>query len=248
MKIYKDQLKTINPSYSIWFSDQIEPMIDFPTTWSQEGHPDCKTTYSLNSHGLRCDEFNEIDKTDKHVVFSGCEMTIPMDIDLVNGWSYRIYNDFFKNKNGFRSLSYPGANQNKIIVNLIKYIYKYGKPDNIIILMPEIIRSYGFWNEGGAFKPKMYRQFKSDDGIEHNSMALPNDVPLELLALNYIQSMRVLESICKMSEIDLVWSTWDKETSDIIDSQGFSNFIPISKSLYSQDEIYSLFKNNIGGN
>jgi hypothetical protein len=154
----------------------------------------------------------------------------------------------FKNKNGFRSLSYPGANQNKILVNLIKYIYLYGKPDKVIILMPEIIRAYGFWAEGGAFKPKMYRQFSPDSGIEHNLMAVPNDVPLELLALNYIQSMRMLESICSISNIDLAWSTWDKETSDIIDSQGFSNFIPISKSLYNQEDIYSLFKNNIGGN
>ncbi len=247
MKSYKDKLKEINSVYDVWLSDSIEPMIDFPTTWSQSGHIDCKTEYLLNNHGLRCDDFNAVDLQENHVLFAGCEITIPMDIDLKNAWSYKIYEDFFKNKNGFRSISYPGANQDKIIINIIKYIYKYGKPNKIILLMPEAIRSYGFWNEGKAFKPKMYRQFKSDSGIEHNSMALPNDVPLELLCLKYIQSMRFLEIFCNVSKIDLIWSTWDKDTSDIIEDKGFLKFIPISNNLYDQIDIYNLFKNKIEG-
>ena len=46
---------------------------------------------------------------------------------------------------------------------------------------------------------------------------------------------------------NLIWSTWDKDTSDIIENKGFLKFIPISNNLYDQIDIYNLFKNKIEG-
>ena len=105
--------------------------------------------------------------------------------------------------------------------------------------MPEVIRSYGYWSEGNVYKPKMYRQLFG--GEEHNAMALPNDVPFNLLALKYIRQCRILESYCNAVGTDLFWTTWDQKTSDILIDLNFKNFSPSNFSLIDQNDIYNHF-------
>jgi hypothetical protein len=238
MLSYKDQLLDLNPEYTTWLSNKIEPMVEFPTAWMDDH------VYSLNSHGVRCDEFYEIPKAD-HILFAGCEYTLPIAQDLEDSWAYSLYKYYLGATGTFRSLSYPGADPQKIVANVIKYVDLYGAPSKMFVLMPEIIRQYGYWQEGKVYKPKMYRQLKSEDGIEHNLMAQPNDVPLQLLALNYIRSVRILESFCSATGINLFWTTWDKDTSDLLDEISFKNFFKTQEDLNTQEQIYKHFINKI---
>lgn len=238
MLSYKDQLLDLNPEYTTWLSSKVEPMVEFPTPWMNDNE------YSLNSSGVRCDEFYTLPKND-HILFAGCEYTLPIDSNLQEAWSYSLYKYYLGAAGTFRSLAYPGADPQKIVSNIIKYVDLYGAPSKLFILMPEIIRQYGYWPEGKVYKPKMYRQFKSDEGIEHNIMAKPNEVPFNLLVLNYIRSIRVLESYCLIAGINLQWTTWDKDTSDILKEMSFKNFFETEQDLYSQEQIYSHFINKI---
>lgn len=234
MLSYKDQLFDLNPKYQAWLSNKVEPMVEFPTPWMEDNE------YILNSNGLRCDEFTELDRPD-HILFAGCEYTLPINEDLNNSWSYNLYRYFLGMTGTFRSLSYPGADPQKIVSNIIKYVDLYGAPSRLFVLMPEIIRQYGYWPEGKVYKPKMYRQLNSEDGVEHNAMAEPNNVPFNLLALNYVRSIRVLESFCMAHKINLLWTTWDKETSDLLKSIGFTYFFETESNLHMQKDIYNHF-------
>jgi hypothetical protein len=238
MLSYKDQLLDLNPEYTTWLSNRIEPMVEFPTPWMKDNE------YSLNSHGIRCDEFYSIPKND-HILFAGCEYTLPIDNNIEDAWSYNLYKYYLGTTGTFRSLSYPGADPQKIVSNIIKYVDLFGAPSKLFVLMPEIIRQYGYWPEGKVYKPKMYRQLKAENEVEHNAMAEPNNVSLQLLALNYVRSIRVLESYCESANINLFWTTWDKQTSDLLQDLSFKNFFETQQDLYSQDQIYSHFVNTI---
>ena len=241
MLSYKDQLSDLATQYKTWLSNKIEPMVEYPTPWMQDNK------YSLNSDGLRCDEFFEISKND-HILFAGCEYTLPIDYDLEHSWAFNIYRYFLGRNDTYRNLSYPGADPEKIVSNIIKYIDTYGAPKKIFVLMPEIIRSYGYWPEGKVFKPKMYRQLQSENGKEHNDMAKPNNVPIQKLSLSYIRWCWALESYCKAINSELYWSTWDKETSNILITLGFNNFFETENNLLDQNEIYSHFVKKIKEN
>lgn len=241
MLSYKDQISDLSSEYKTWLSNKIEPMVEYPTPWMQDNK------YSLNSNGLRCDEFVPISKND-HILFAGCEYTLPINKEVENSWAYNLYKYYLGTTGTFRSLSYPGADPQKIVSNIIKYVELHGAPSKIFVLMPEIIRQYGYWSKGYCFKPKMYRQLKSLDGVEHNLMAEPNNVPIQLLLLNYVRYIRVLESYCKVINSELQWSTWDKDTSDILCDLDFNNFFKTDVDLLDQNEIYSHFVKRIKEN
>lgn len=239
-KKYINKIEDISPMYKIWFSKNVEPLFDYHNPWEENEI----INYKLNNYGLRCDDFYPIDNPQNHIIFAGCENTIPMDVKYEDGWAYRIHKEFFKNKCNFINLSYPGADSDRIVFNILKYINTYGKPSKIFILMPELIRAYGFWPETKGFKPKMYRQYAG--GEEHNLMAIPHDLPPQLLALKFIQSIFFLEQYCKDANIDLCWTSWDSETNIFIKKYQFKGFFDFnSNGLLDQNKIFIEFKKRI---
>ena len=241
MTSYKNKILEVDKTYDSWLMRQIEPMGEFPTDWMLE------VEYALNNYSLRCDDFSVIDKKD-HILFAGCEYTLAMGSELEESWAFNIYRYFFGRNDTFRNISYPGADPEKIVSNIMKYVDSYGAPKKMFVLMPEMIRSYGYWQEGKVFKPKMYRQFKRSPGVEHNEMAEPNNVPFHKLALSYIRWCRALESYCRAIGSELYWSTWDRETSEAVSYLGFDNFFETTRDLTSQSEMYSHFVKKIKEN
>ena len=228
------------PEYRLWMSDQVEPLVDsgFPyPPWFTPGSDEYTTTYKLNNLGLRCDDITE--KTpEKHILFAGCEITVPQGVDQEKGWASIVYNTLVQNGKDFRNLAYTGAAPERIISNLFKYFKNYGNPDQIFLLMPELIRKVGVWvvdekiENDFIFKPKIYRQYKNtsegrDKEVEHNLMAEPKDYPLELLAYNYLNQIRYLEEYCYSNKIKLIWSSWDKSTNDFLNAYPHRYFFNI---------------------
>lgn len=94
--------------------------------------------YKLNSSKLRSDEFVQ-HTTGKHILFGGCSISIGMGVSLEETWPFRLYSDIGY-QTGFFNVSLPGGSIIEIINNVFKYIYKYGNPDQIFILLPGIDR------------------------------------------------------------------------------------------------------------
>lgn len=214
-------------------------MIDGNAPWLKNK----EVRYDLNNEFLRCENFIKIENKEDHILFAGCELSIPIDINMEDGWAYRIHKEFYKGKCNFINLSYPGADPAKIIRNIFKYISRYGIPGKMIILMPELIRAYGYCPDLTTFKPKMYRQWHN--GEEHNKMAVPNNVPIQLLALQYVQSIISLQQYCKDLNIDLCWTTWDKKTNEFLKDYNFNGFFMNDIEHHNQDTIYDMFKQEI---
>ena len=90
----------------------------------------------------------------------------------------------------------------------------------------------------------MYRQHYG--GTEHNLMAEPHDLPVQLLALKYIQSITILNQYCKDTGIDLTWTSWDSQTNEFLEQYNFNGFFNInSQKDFDQNYIYESFKQRI---
>lgn len=236
MTNYLNKVKNINPLYDRWLSPMVDPTVETIPPFMEPGHPDCKTEYILNSHGMRCDEYEK-----NKVIFAGCEYTMPINQNVSDGWAYDLYYNKFKNDSKYIALSYPGASIDRIIGNVFKYINKYGSPEFIFLLAPEINRATGFWPEEKMFKPKIYRQFSDPLGAEHNDMAVPHDLPLHLMALSYFISIRNLETYCKEKNINLSWTSWDLDTNILLNEYDFDNYIKIDRFFKDNKDISNLF-------
>ena len=236
--------KTIPPldEYKIWMSDQVEPLIDSPAPfppWFTKGNPECTTDYVLNNIGLRCDDITEV-KPENHILFSGCEITLPQGVDLDKGWANLVYKELVPDGKDFRNLAYTGAAVERIVSNLFKYFKNYGNPQKLYVLMPELIRKVGVIEDRGVFKPKIYRQYKQlGENMpfepEHNLMAYPNSYPLQLLAYNYLNQVRYLEEYCFSNNIDLLWSSWDKSTNEFLDAYQHRYFFHVDLPTEDND-------------
>lgn len=214
---------------NIWMSDKIEPLIDDTLPpWADPSNPNCKTTYKLNNYGLRCDDFT-LPNPKNHILFAGSEITVPENVDLEKGWAHIVYKNLCPGENNFRNLAYSGASAQRLISNIFKYFKAFGNPEKLFVLMPDITRKIGVVKNDKIFKTKLYNQYQKyeNNDPEHNLFAEPNDYPLILLALEYLQYVRFLEQYCEAANIDLYWSSVDSSTNYFIKQYNFKYFFEI---------------------
>lgn len=186
---------------------------------------DLSVTYSYNNEGFRSDDFKfEHDK--KHLLFSGCSEGegIAADIDTV--WNKLVYNHLNNNNeySGFFNVAIDNFGFHKIIFNIINYINKYSKPDEIIILFPEVCR-VNEWNS----QNRVYMQ----NWANSNNLLSSKDQKIFMDALiNFIPFMKLFESYCESNNIKLIWTTWSNLENDIYKSLNtFKYFFPMDYSL-----------------
>jgi hypothetical protein len=225
--------------YKVWMSDTIERMIDTnetPPPWTIQGNPECTTTYTLNNFGLRCDDFFN-PSPEKHILFAGDEITLAQGVDLEKGWANIVYRNLDPAGGNFRNVSHPGSSATKVVTNLFKYFKAFGNPDKLFVLMPEVIRSIGVIPEHRVFKPKIYRQNMeiTPQLAEHNLMAVPYDIPMALLTLTYLQQVRYLEQYCYATGIDLMWSSWDESTNNLLSNYDLRYFFKVQMPSDERD-------------
>lgn len=112
---------------------------------------DLSITYSYNNEGFRSDDF-KTDHDKKHLLFSGCSEGEGIAADLETVWNKIVYNHLNMDNeySGFFNVAIDNFGFHKIVFNIINYISKYGKPDEIIILFPEVCR-VNEWNSKDNF-------------------------------------------------------------------------------------------------
>lgn len=186
---------------------------------------DLSITYSYNNEGFRSDDF-KTDHDKKHLLFSGCSEGEGIAADLETVWNKIVYNHLNVDNeySGFFNVAIDNFGFHKIVFNIINYISKYGKPDEIIILFPEVCR-VNEWNS----KDNFYFQNWSNS----NNLSSLHDQKIFMDALiNFIPFMKLFESYCESNNIKLLWSTWSQLESDIYKSLNtFKYFLPMDYSL-----------------
>lgn len=97
--------------------------------------------YSLNSFGLRSDEFTN-EHNGKHILFAGCSNTVGDSFynDLI--WPKKLYDMLSKEEktSGYYNVGVCGASISEIISQVNNYIDKFGSPDLIFINLPNLER------------------------------------------------------------------------------------------------------------
>lgn len=235
MSIYLEYINNLNPLYKDWLSYKIDPTVETIPPFMEKGNKDCVVEYYLNSDGMRCDEYSSTD-----VLFAGCEFTMPINMTLEDGWAYKVHKNNFSSS-PYICLSYPGSSVDRIIGNIFKYFNKFGNPKTLFLFAPELNRSVGYWQESNMFKPKIYRQFAKNKGEEHNYMAIPHDLPIEIMALNYLTSIKNLEVYCKNAGINLLWTSWDFDTNVLLNDFNLSSFIFIGRPFHDNNDVANTF-------
>jgi hypothetical protein len=208
---------------------------------------DDSVRYSFNSLGFRSDEFTDY-HDGEHVLFAGCSETEGQGGNLESLWAYMVYKKLSETKkiSGFFNLSRGGWGHDLIIANIIQYIKRYGKPDKIYMLLPNMSRDFDW--QGLENKEEYYiysikttffsvKPFILPDGTVRQKQKLKEQRDL---VTKFINLIKLFEEYCVSNNIELVWSTYSiPDGRNYKNLNVFNNFIDMSDA----DEIISKSKN-----
>jgi hypothetical protein len=162
--------------------------------------------YKYNSDLFRSDHFKK-DHDGLHIIFSGCSSTEGVGIKQEQTWAYNIYNELSKTKklDGYYNLGQSNTGYHQVIGNFMTYVSKYGKPDYLFVLLPNIQRRYEY--------------LEDKDSWTYTSHAQPNDNPKDHPCLDSNDYMSIFPvwakiwtsfiNYCNANDIKIFWSTWD---------------------------------------
>jgi hypothetical protein len=148
-----------------------------------------ETFYSLNSHGLRSDEFKK-KHSGKHILFAGCSVTFGEGLPLEKTWSKKVYDKIssLEKTSGYFNVAVPGLTTIESIYQIQNYIKKFGTPDIIFFNMPD-------------FEREIQKDF-----IDRN---LNDPTKTELLLKLIYGSYDIFRKYCLKNKIKLFSFTWD---------------------------------------
>ncbi len=196
---------------------------------------DNSVKYLYNSMGFRCDEFKK-EHSETHILFSGCSETEGVGDNIENNWSYLLFNKINQKikTTGYFNLGKSSSGFNRIINDVIVYMQKYGKPDIIFILFPNIARWTEWVSNDVGYKsigvaPNNNKKEKVD--IDTTSIKQQRD-----LILQFILLIRLLELYCKDNHIKLYWSSWDvaeeNNYNNLQSINSFNRFVNFNLELF----------------
>jgi hypothetical protein len=158
--------------------------------------------YPLNNYCHMSDDFFPLDSQNTNVLFAGCSVTAGEYLPYGYAWPHHLY-DYLKEKNSNigpkHILGFPGGNAEKIIANIFKYIDKFGKPDYIFLMLPDMFRIYTAKED--IFAPE----------ITYSSGSTINDLMFPFQGMyQYQMAYRNLEILCSALNIKLMGTSWEK--------------------------------------
>lgn len=177
----------------------------------------------FNSKNYRSHEFTKNHLGKMHVLFSGCSVTFGDGLFLEEVWSYKLWKSL-GTTSGYFSLAMQGNNIPNIVFEIMKYCSIYGKPDMIVLNLPDIYRS---------FKPH------SHDNKMFMFYCLADPVPKEskeaslMLEVQAFQAYKMLELFCDSNDIPLYSFSWSADTENLLGDGEFKTFFKLDKDEMS---------------
>ena len=185
-------------------------------------------TYILNRDGFRSQHFENFNQEDYNVLTAGCSFTFGVGLPKDYIWNDMMINHIGKKEKVENyDISYPGHSIYLIIKNVFSFIEKYGKPNKIFILFPDMHRSlfYSYKNENFNL---------CTISINHLTHKLDNEIKNAVMAYNegtqliHLTSyIHALEALCSALNIDLLWTTWNKIDAEKFSQINFKNFVDL---------------------
>ena len=192
---------------------------------------DGTVSYHYNNDYFRSDEFVS-EHNGRHVLFAGCSETEGQGGDIESSWGKILLNKI-DNVSGFYNLGKAGYGWQKVISQLRIYISKYGKPDNLFVLLPNIGRSIEWSEEDKAWYAKQfYPRLGPTKALGFQSMYLSEQSveQYKKTFIDFVISWRLFEDFCEAADIKLIWGSWQTiDDYNFSKLQLFKNFVALPK-------------------
>lgn len=214
--------KMNNPAQRVWSIVEKEQSED-----------DGTVSYIYNDEYFRCDNFTDT-HNGKHILFAGCSETEGQGGNIEDAWGNILYNKIKENKqlSGYYSIGKAGYGWQKVISQLRIYISRYGKPDMLFVLLPNMGRSIEWSEEESVWHAKQEYPNFWPGGVPpfNEDMYISQQLPdkYKKVFLDFVISWRLFEDFCLASGIKMVWGTWQAIDNYNFDKLNlFDNFVPL---------------------
>ena len=201
---------------------------------------DGRVTYKFNSDGFRCDEFKKDHEGKLHVLFAGCSETEGVGSPLDTSWAKMFYDRiaYVNETSGYFNVGKAGWGFQKIVRAITQYVGKYGTPDYIFLLHPNINRLVEWSDELEYYVLHQYgSQADSESSFRHGTYGnITNYLTVKKhrdLFINFAYTMTFLEAYCEAIGTKLIWTCWETDVDHInIVNMGhlFKNFFELPNS------------------
>lgn len=163
--------------------------------------------YKFNRDLFRSDHFKK-EHDGLHIVFTGCSSTEGVGIKKEHTWAYNIYNELSKTKkvDGYYNLGQSNTGYHQIIGNFLTYVEKYGKPDYLFVLLPNIQRRYKYLEEENSWVYVSYPQPGATSAEERPIFEIDDYISVFPV---WAKTWQSFINYCKTNKIKLFWSSWD---------------------------------------
>jgi hypothetical protein len=207
----------------------------------ENAEDDGSVKYKYNNEFFRCDNFSQ-DHDGMHIVFAGCSETEGQGGNIEDSWGHILFKQVKKTNSvdGFYNLGKSGFGWQKVISQTQLYIKKYGKPDLLFVLLPNVGRLIGWSNKRNSWTykqqyPNIGREQFSDspEKNENDEFAPTLQSPEEYKKtfMDFAFGWRLFEDFCSVSEIKLVWGSWEPIDNYNFDKlKIFNNFVSLSEA------------------
>lgn len=206
----------------------------------ENAEDDGTVTYSYNSSGFRSGEFTSDHLNNPHVLFLGCSETEGYGANDGEYWP-SILHETISNKSttsGFFNLGRGGWGWEKIIANSSIYFDKYGVPDYMFIMLPNISRFWRYLEDEGqwSYIQRYVNDHKHNIGerskslVEHKNLHKMDRSLYLSEFIRFVSGWKTYLRYCESLGIKVLWSTWFAQDSENIKAMyDFKNFVYIGK-------------------
>jgi hypothetical protein len=208
--------------------------------------------YKINSSGYRSQHFKELDTGSINIVYAGCSFTYGEGLPEEYTWPHLLTKKIEKDHPGknveYFNLSQPGAGVHQVIRVCFDYFKKYGNPDYLFLMLPDVMRGISWVDhrsmyetlipdinniEAGPFYKKYFQSV-----IAENFWLLASDL------------MHIMEQYCEAAGITLLWDGW--HDAAIWPDLNYGNRIirktidtPLIRTEYSKRHQVGVFPENL---
>lgn len=177
----------------------------------ENAEDDGSVVYEYNSDFFRCDDFSKNHSEETHVLFAGCSQTEGVGAPLETVWTKMLLQELGSNSK-FYSIAKAGFGWQKIITNFMIYVEKYGAPEYLFILLPNLGRFFIWENESFVYVQRYPNKKTYDNGGRAKGVLEEQDLTENEHKRSFVDfsiSWKLFEKYCESIGTKLLWSSWD---------------------------------------
>lgn len=207
----------------------------------ESAEDDGTVVYNYNNEFFRSDDF-VAEHSEPHILFAGCSQTEGVGAPLESVWSKVLLDDINKEKgtnSGFYTIARSGFGWQKVISHYMLYIDKYGVPDQMFVLLPNLGRFFEWDDSKESF---VYVQ-RYPNSIDDSSKWDPDNLPQMTLLeqeftkeehrrcfVDFSVSWKLFERYCESLGTKILWASWDYHENKNYELANLSkNYVSLSE-------------------